>query len=1192
MSHTLTVSKIIKKIEYYDPPFQFIGDHTYIHPSTDLKKKKMKFSSQILTLDVYQEDKESRHPIVRAFGPHGTTSKSCCVHIKGAFPYLFVLLDQPALDSINPPKVRALPVLIQNLSRGFQTCLEKTFKSRRDDREFRYQGSAPYVHSVEIVKGIPYYGYHSEKSAHLFFKICMYDPKAIGPCAALLRSGLVAGHVFVPYESHVPFLLQFLADYGLSGMSRLMLRKYRIRPKRKRQSTCFHEIDAHVSDIVNQEEEEEDDDEEKQDELSLGNERSENISRHHAADASTMSITRLDVTGDEDRAFKYVPSLKRFWKEEKRRREMFRTISPTDTSAPHPSPTPSRDVEKYELTNEQKKYRDLLERMIDSEKKTMIPSKTRRQQNIRIRLSPSQRLYASGSDDGSDNDDDDNVPLFLSEYIITKDKADDDNDDDDGNDDNETEKLLMWMQQLTQDIEEDNVADVSKISSQSSSLFSPDSQVVMMSQDLEEEGDSVLHFPGNDEDQEEEEEDPDEIMNAIMESQAIFETQENQILDTLEDVVLEENKTMMEENVSMMGENETMMEENEILPIPPSSSLGDSLASLDDDDDDDNDDDTDDTHNTKQKVPRRRLFQSGNQRIEEEILRLKAKSLPDRVKNTIFSRLDELKDFSGISSSDNAVLENQATPSFSTQNDSSVLVQSQSFATPAPLPPVLPTPSPTSTPTLSGWWTPTQIPPSPSSVHITHTNTTNKKPRKRFNNNQDNLIRLSGPLKLMSIEILCSCRPSKLPDPSHDCVCAAAYTIYQESTKLFEVGVISISTNTTTTTENKPFEERKNHSKSFESMSLPKSPNILTVTYVKDEVSLYKCLVDKIQTCDPDVLLGFDVERESLGYLLDRTSSSSILSNESSADQEYQDPTYYFAQHLSRCPKQPVDSRLTMSHGIKATNKKETEDEKRRRLQVNMHNAGRCSSNGAIWLSGRVVLNLWRMMRKELTLHQYTLDTVCREVLGISSPSLPCDVLYDWWENRHNEAISYICRRTVLNIRLLQKLDTIDRNCEYARFFGMPLYDVLSRGSQYRVESVMIRITKPMNFVLRSPSREQVAAQPGIESVPLVMEPVTKLYRWPVAVLDFRSLYPSVIIAHNMCFSTCVGRIDVTSSSSSRPSFFPVLGVDKAPPHPSNLDRIVRNGGYVSSKGQVFVPPSVRLLSLSLSLSLFIQVTL
>lgn len=75
---------------------------------------------------------------------------------------------------------------------------------------------------------------------------------------------------------------------------------------------------------------------------------------------------------------------------------------------------------------------------------------------------------------------------------------------------------------------------------------------------------------------------------------------------------------------------------------------------------------------------------------------------------------------------------------------------------------------------------------------------------------------------------------------------------------------------------------------------------------------------------------------------------------------------------------------------------------------------------------------------------------------------------------------------------------------EMARLFGIDFYSVLSRGSQYRVEAVMLRVTKRRNFLLVSPSRTQVAGQPPMECIPLVMEPHSSFYADPVVVLDFQ----------------------------------------------------------------------------------------
>jgi DNA polymerase zeta len=82
------------------------------------------------------------------------------------------------------------------------------------------------------------------------------------------------------------------------------------------------------------------------------------------------------------------------------------------------------------------------------------------------------------------------------------------------------------------------------------------------------------------------------------------------------------------------------------------------------------------------------------------------------------------------------------------------------------------------------------------------------------------------------------------------------------------------------------------------------------------------------------------------------------------------------------------------------------------------------------------------------------------------------------------------------------------------------------RGSQYKVESFMFRIAKPESFVMVSPSKQQVGLQNAPFAVPLIAEPESKYYNHPILVLDFQSLYPSVMIAYNICFSTCLGRVE------------------------------------------------------------------
>ncbi len=58
-----------------------------------------------------------------------------------------------------------------------------------------------------------------------------------------------------------------------------------------------------------------------------------------------------------------------------------------------------------------------------------------------------------------------------------------------------------------------------------------------------------------------------------------------------------------------------------------------------------------------------------------------------------------------------------------------------------------------------------------------------------------------------------------------------------------------------------------------------------------------------------------------------------------------------------------------------------------------------------------------------------------------------------------------------------------------------------------------------------------MGAQPALEALPLIMEPESRMYCSPVVVLDFQSLYPSLVIAYNLCYTTCLGRAQHASAS-------------------------------------------------------------
>lgn len=81
---------------------------------------------------------------------------------------------------------------------------------------------------------------------------------------------------------------------------------------------------------------------------------------------------------------------------------------------------------------------------------------------------------------------------------------------------------------------------------------------------------------------------------------------------------------------------------------------------------------------------------------------------------------------------------------------------------------------------------------------------------------------------------------------------------------------------------------------------------------------------------------------------------------------------------------------------------------------------------------------------------------------------------------------------------MLDKLDLLRRTSEFARLYGIDFYSVISRGSQYRVEAVLLRRAHDEGFIALSPSREAVANQAAMTVKPLILEPRSSFYPDPM----------------------------------------------------------------------------------------------
>lgn len=261
-----------------------------------------------------------------------------------------------------------------------------------------------------------------------------------------------------------------------------------------------------------------------------------------------------------------------------------------------------------------------------------------------------------------------------------------------------------------------------------------------------------------------------------------------------------------------------------------------------------------------------------------------------------------------------------------------------------------------------------------------------------------------------------------------------------------------------------------------------------------DEKKMLEALKETIIDYDPDIITGYNINGFDLPFIIDRMKKLSVA---------------------------PLFGRaITTDKGV---------------YYKNMGNftsaTEKNTGNIRVTATGRVIADAHQLIKKNFHMKRYTLEAVAKEILGQSKLDVDHKEIRPLWESRKSEdtkkLIEYSRRDAKLALDLLLKTNVLEKYIALAKVSGVLLQDALEGGEATRIEALLLSEFNKRGIILPNrPGHDEVEARKKEKEAKglkggHVLTPEAGLHtNGAILVLDFKSLYPSIIRTYNICPTT------------------------------------------------------------------------